>query len=302
MKKHDRTHFYKYFDIKGALKTIGEKSLRLSSPNTFNDPFDFQYPLTPALSSSEFQKVLLQDLAENLAAGRLPKLIEDKYAAQGMTVKVKSPESTDVEMILKSLSTPDPALDEELISRLKTIMESYNTELHQFFSDQFVLCLTEDPSNILMWSHYAAQHTGVVIRFECVEALDNIFLIAEPVQYQPAPPTYGTSFEWINLLKGGSGVDSGRFYNQFTLTKADCWHYEKEWRICIPDPRSYGLKHYSITLREPEISEIYFGCRATTEFCDEVLGLLKRNFPKAKALKMTKSLEKFALVPGKICP
>lgn len=87
-----------------------------------------------------------------------------------------------------------------------------------------VLSLTETPDNLLMWSHYAAQHTGMVIEFDELHSIFDELTIPKdnPGLYQKV--VYSDSRPiWKNL--------EDRKIQDFMLTKSKEWAYEKEWRI-----------------------------------------------------------------------
>ena len=44
-----------------------------------------------------------------------------------------------------------------------------------------ILCVCEAVDNLLLWSHYADQHKGVVFQLECLKELDVPLLLAKPV-------------------------------------------------------------------------------------------------------------------------
>ena len=77
-----------------------------------------------------------------------------------------------------------------------------------------VLCLSELPNNILMWSHYADGHKGFCLQFE------NTDIGAQKVKYTESYPV-------INYLL--TPEDDQREIT--LLTKSNHWSYEKEWRI-----------------------------------------------------------------------
>lgn len=77
-----------------------------------------------------------------------------------------------------------------------------------------VLCLSEVPNNILMWSHYADGHKGFCLQFE------NTDIRARNVKYSELYPV-------INYL-----LTPEEDQQELTLlTKSNHWSYEKEWRI-----------------------------------------------------------------------
>lgn len=79
-----------------------------------------------------------------------------------------------------------------------------------------ILCLSENPLHILMWSHYSANHTGVCIGFDTGEAP---FHDAVKVAYSTDRPRVTLESSPDELLE-----------NVF-LKKSKHWEYEEEWRI-----------------------------------------------------------------------
>ena len=84
-----------------------------------------------------------------------------------------------------------------------------------------ILSLSETPDNLLMWSHYAENHTGFVLMFDSShdffkgETPLPGFAKPEPVQYKSERPR--TTVEEVTMP-------------ELFLTKGSDWKYEKEWR------------------------------------------------------------------------
>ncbi|MEZ5436025.1 MAG: DUF2971 domain-containing protein [Pseudomonadales bacterium] len=78
-----------------------------------------------------------------------------------------------------------------------------------------VMCISEIPDDILMWSHYSDSHKGICI------VLDRKFLpTAHPVNYEKSRPTVNPIIDTPEVM-----LDRSMF------TKSDHWFYEKEWRV-----------------------------------------------------------------------
>ncbi|EIV8503604.1 DUF2971 domain-containing protein [Vibrio parahaemolyticus] len=102
-----------------------------------------------------------------------------------------------------------------------------------------IISLTEDPYNLLMWSHYADEHKGVVVGYD---ELDTMILVSgdclskyEPATSMPLPVRYTRQRpddkiddEYIYEIAEKS------FFQQIALVKSDDWIYEKEHRILLP--------------------------------------------------------------------
>ncbi len=100
------------------------------------------------------------------------------------------------------------------------IWESLKADLiNEFRYKVGIYCLSERRDSILMWSHYAANHTGYCIEFEATD-FTPVFGTALQVQYSDDYPEidfYNTPAEEKPKLS--------------LLRKFTDWSYEKEWRI-----------------------------------------------------------------------
>jgi hypothetical protein len=127
-----------------------------------------------------------------------------------------------------------------------------------------ILCLSQDETNLLMWTHYANNHKGVCIGFNTVnknnfccikikEGLkpnDDDLLKFFNVKYDENMPPL------INKINRDTNrtIDRLKFY----FTKSELWNYEKEMRTYI---------HTDLIEKEPlkidvtNIQEVIFGLR-----------------------------------------
>jgi len=80
-----------------------------------------------------------------------------------------------------------------------------------------ISCFSEAKDSILMWAHYAADHSGVCIGFDTTK---HFFQTAWQVRYQDdLPIIYRPSDDPDTML------------SKSLLTKSIHWNYEQEWRI-----------------------------------------------------------------------
>lgn len=134
--------------------------------------------------------------------------------------------------------------------------------IHEYRHKLGLYCLTERRDSILMWSHYAADHTGYCLEFE---ATDNtpVFGAAQCVSYADAYPE-------INFY---NTTNEDKLTLSF-LTKFTDWSYEREWRIIDyagPRSREYPselLKSVTFGLKMKDehkmLIEKWLGARRTT--------------------------------------
>jgi len=119
-----------------------------------------------------------------------------------------------------------------------------------------VLSLSASSNNILLWSHYAAGHSGICLEFLATETTP-FFGRAQQVDYQVEYPRVylHDDPEW--------------HIKSFLLTKANAWTYEEEWRII--DTNSPGERVFS----EELLVGVILGARIASEDRDYVLNLVE---------------------------
>ena len=92
-----------------------------------------------------------------------------------------------------------------------------------------VFSVSELPDDLLMWSHHAANHSGVCLGIRTDAMKAKLFL---PVNYTEQLPVIDIR-EYIQRIRG--------LFVRLSLTKSAHWSYEKEWRtIYLPGPRRFA--------------------------------------------------------------
>ena len=116
--------------------------------------------------------------------------------------------------------------------------------LNTYLENIGILCLTKNPMNPLMWSHYAQSHTGFVIGYDINEPVlgrqaDCVFDVTEgQIFYSPEFETVSPrdvsleALQWLSF-----GMDEPRTsqvvktLRHILLMKQNCWSYEEEIRV-----------------------------------------------------------------------
>lgn len=136
-----------------------------------------------------------------------------------------------------------------------------------------VVCLSEVYDSMLMWSHYAQNHTGFCIEYD-FEEKDMFYKHLHPVVY--TKERYAVSK--IDMLDGNK-----EFLYKTTCRKSDVWSYEKEWRIItanynkvMPQKLKYPNGNYVLDLKT-NIKAFYLGAKILDNFKDEIIQFGKMN-------------------------
>jgi hypothetical protein len=132
-----------------------------------------------------------------------------------------------------------------------------------------VISLAEEPDNLLMWSHYAKEHTGYVIglHYDKNFQLDIFRHLSRNIELEdekgsginninvfPEPVMYRSSLAFSKYCPSGSGWDlsTAEYVNELLLTKSNDWMYEKEHRYILPlqlaDKIVINESEYAITI------------------------------------------------------
>jgi hypothetical protein len=160
-------------------------------------------------------------------------------------------------------------------------------------ADLKILSFSEIFDNVLMWAHYAQNHSGAVLRFTCVEELDSTWGAATPVSYRRAMPRLLDERQMIQILSGQAPMDIKHIFSNAVLTKASDWAYEREWRVIGGWNRSTAYE--DIAFHDAELTAIYLGCRISAEDREELVAIIRQAYPRAEIFAGKKSDRSFAV-------
>ena len=117
---------------------------------------------------------------------------------------------------LKSLNDPNESIAEIQINNQLKVYGNLLEERNRKMGTR-IFSLSETHRSSLMWSHYAASHTGICIAFDFSDWEDTDSIILKKVRYVDSP----IKLPHIELNN----------YAKFAEHKEASWSYEKEWRF-----------------------------------------------------------------------
>ncbi len=145
------------------------------------------------------------------------------------------------------------------------------SESRKRMANSFAFCsLSTKCDDVLMWSHYANCHKGMVIGIEpdTDEAQDSL----QKVEYLNHLPDWNVE-EYFRFMNGED--EFRHIFLRDLSVKSKHWHQESEYRIWRKQP-GYWL------YKEEQIKEVYFGVDCdliTKKVVLELLNFLPENFP-----------------------
>lgn len=222
-------YFYKYLRVERAIEIITNKYIWFSSPKYFNDPFDFYVDLVDFDIEKEAIKGFIND-----------KVFYNRQVRREEMQKNKR--------------------------NSFRIRNQFREQFEEFFYNSGVCCFSETCENLLMWSHYSQNHTGVCLKFK--QSIKDIGLMTSTINYVQ-------EFEKKKFFN----VNGEAVYH-VCFTKSKEWSYEKEIRIV--DIFDSGKKFFPIE----DLEEIILGCRIKKEDIEKI----KKCIEPFKHIKLTKSI------------
>lgn len=227
-----------------------------SSPLYFNDPYDCGFC---------FQEDILSELLGK----------EDYIKALEKYIPLKR---EDYDLILSSTDI-ESAVQIVFQNHGKKFPDSFFKSLRNDASECMdelkdavrVVCLSETYDSMLMWSHYARNHTGYCIEYEFNKD-DMYYSSLHQVRY--TKDRFNISKK--DILEGRKDI-----IDKTVCSKADVWSYEKEWRIVTENyiktrPSKVDPKTRCVLYLKDNIKAFYLGAKINEKEKSEIIEFAKK--------------------------
>ena len=136
--------------------------------------------------------------------------------------------------------------------------EKFRLMLAIWKQDIGILCLTECPCNMTMWSHYAKGHSGTCLQFAIPLFADSAADVCK-VQYRP------------DVLR--IEMDDMPNHPEIFWTKGSEWEYEREWRFMKFPSEQFGSSVGLVPLEPSRLKKVILGANATDQDTAEIRAL-----------------------------
>jgi Protein of unknown function (DUF2971) len=204
---------YKYFG-KYDVEAVEDFELKVTPPNEFNALFEVTpRPTSEPVIRQEFEKMIDSEAGKKALNEALSK-------------------SEKFRRVYPKFRADPQRFYEEVAGIKQPICETLVDEVSKYFG---LICFSEDPQHLLMWSHYSDGHKGIVIGFDPSKL--NLGAI-DPVNYVPRR---------VELNPPWQISDRGKMKAIIT-SKSDLWEYEREYRamLILPSLKKRTLKNGAI--------------------------------------------------------
>lgn len=249
---------YKYFRPE-RLDVLSKRRICFSRPSTFNDPFDClphfaeSRVLNPVGSRTYFLQARPEDIGRAELKQEILNHVRRSYE--------KDPSFTLEAVMMVPPSTEDGQAD---------VAQGFREFLQPEMQDSMVVfSLSENQNNLLMWAHYAADHSGFAIGFD-----------TEHSYFHSAgsnPGNAGYLHRVVYSEERPSGVLGSLSVKKAYLAKSPEWAYEREWRVLQRAKNASEVLAHNIHLfafPETAVVEVILGARSTETTKAEVSSIL----------------------------
>ncbi|WP_431023940.1 DUF2971 domain-containing protein [Halomonas sp. H5] len=284
------TRFYKYFSTDGSIATLDNMTLKWTSPNAFNDPFEFPDAMDFKFDGRQLASALLDEIVEMAYGPDEPQGNPNHpfiAVARLTRNNPRKPTADDFRAYMAQESKRTARRFEQGLNKRRKF-------LRNFRSNFSVLCLTENKQNLLMWAHYSQDHKGCVFQLRCLPELDRPLCAARKVNYVREYPIISGLDTYVKHLIGQNELDYNNLFNIFAFTKSSHWSYESEWR-CVSQLRNFETGVDFDPLVPDELEAIYLGCRSEPDYIENVIELVRRNAPNTKVYKAHADIQDYSM-------
>lgn len=260
---------YKFASPKAADAIVSNRTVLMQCPLNFNDPFDVRETL---LGSSLDYSTLDQELRDAILQAvtapvfspifpnkMTPKLMEWRgNLHSGQCTKDHVSQWLEADDLANDLASSNTRRDRAWREDLNSIRVFCLSNVKPWIANE----------SCTMWSHYTCSHQGVALEFE-VEGwfADKL----KEVRYYPEVPPITSNELYVQFMIGLLKTFFCGGFEEIFTAKANCWSYEKEWRVVSSaNPPSHLIDGQYAAFEPTFLSSITFGCRATEDFIQRI--------------------------------
>jgi hypothetical protein len=209
---------FKYMSAAGALRFLESGMLRFTQPVEFNDPFEMQ-PFLRGLADQSELETQFDDQFGTTIGSEVDAILAKLTPEQRMKVTKNA--------LLDEVQKQAPQALALLKALAGAVTPTISDQIYKTVNEELgALCLTELPTDLLMWAHYADNHRGAVIEFDATHAFFNRRRGPNDDLRHFRPVTYTRDRPAV-FLTNSDAIEF--FYN-----KSLAWEYEREWRLILP--------------------------------------------------------------------
>jgi len=301
---------YKYVPPE-RVDILTNQEIAFPPPSIFNDPFEMVPRFDTTVPTELLEEMLTDEMERASAAGEIESrvdnqlgpilpLLQEKYPALNVDELTNYLRDFSVRWVKENL----PAVS-ELYSTMggQDGLAAFGEQTQQRIDALCgVFSLSGVGSNILMWSHYARSHTGLVIAFKSEHPFfdrrrnaDDPIRRIKPVQYHRVRPSHrGLDFRSADIAV--------ELVDHMLFSKAIDWAYEEEWRMIMAteDADRFldagGKRLPLFNVPSDAFHSVTIGMRASKDLEDLVVETVRKDLSHVDVRRAVLDRDEYAIV------
>ncbi|MCG7336196.1 DUF2971 domain-containing protein [Sporosarcina sp. ACRSM] len=269
---------YKYRAINcWSLENLKRDTAYFSKATDFNDPYDSALTIDKSTIFEKKNKVaLLKVFCEkfnvNLSEVELVFESLDYKGTLQFFLYHYSPYKDSPELV--------PGIVDEFMKEDGELYNDYVSSISKLHQGKvFASCFSESELSMLMWSHYANNHSGMCIEYDFneMDMSDEAIWGLHPVDYIEELLEFKDYAEEVS--------ENPMLIIQPAISKSIEWSYEKEWRMIFISEQ--GVESFNYKISKPK--SVILGARVSEEDKSEVLEIAKQKNIPVKQIQLDRS-------------
>lgn len=276
---------YKYTTF-ARIDVLQNGLIRFTQPAAFNDPFEL-FPFFPSIAPESDIETYLRNYKWD--ENEINQKLEDSWNKEPKNLLGSNIPFPLVKDKMRDLFEQAKPLFNEMMRNAIGMKGDYfrplvvGSILGGINNTIGILCLSETPDNILMWSHYSLNHTGLVFEFDDSHHFFDQRQKERELTGHIKKVRYSKKRPRLTIFNPSLSDEENRdiWIKDFIWIKSSDWEYEKEWRMIqtFRDWKGVVRKAESSIYLYPFpidcIKSVIVGCRAKNEDLTLLKSLLK---------------------------
>jgi Protein of unknown function (DUF2971) len=308
---------YKYVTAE-RIDVLQNGLIRFSQPSALNDPWDMRPHIERVFTDDDLEKHVTAPLrpeSDTQVIDYVSQILADFAKSQGINDKSLN----EIRKLVSEANDEFPGQLRQLyeVAFAETVdkMKQVVPELVELMPEAMdravgVLSLTEKPDHPLMWSHYANNHSGLVLGFDETNEFFRSPRHGQPddaggarkVKYSSERPKFDPLID-MSLIDDLTDEDAISFFDKMFFTKSQEWDYEEEWRMIKGLKRADRILElptenvYLFSIPPSCIVSIILGQRMDSETRQQVIEFSRtdKRYTHVSVFQARSSTDKFAI-------
>ncbi|MFZ4126331.1 MAG: DUF2971 domain-containing protein, partial [Rickettsiales bacterium] len=278
---------YKYVDAKAAEAIIESQKFRWGTPSHFKDPFDFNFNVMGKFNADNETKKFMRE-ARTMVANPYFEEVEVHPVIKGLVMAIKREEESKRKTLYATLENNIRAK----YRKLEDIAKNINWECGEFTRRIGIFCSSATHDNLAMWTHYADNHAGIVIKIKTFRNnAPNEFANVKPVKYKNTLPSV-INHELLKLAVPNEEPVASKVYEDFVYTKSLDWAYEQEFRS-IRKIDKEGFEN--VSFNPLAIDGVYLGANMNMQSRQNITKRLDKFLPHVEIVQCRRNQDEYKL-------